>query len=384
MSRRIIFALMFSMLIITTSMGIANPIVPLYAKKLGATYTDLGLIGIAWSAPYCIFPVLAGMWSNKVGRLRLFLVGILMSTIVPLLLLASSSPLHIALLRLFHGIGLSFLWAPGEALISDVTRKEERARFLGFFSASWAAGYFLGPLLGALIVEQAGYEGVFWLSFLVGVTSPFTLLLAGGDVKPRYVVKRGISQLVRKAVVEGLPLYVVAITSSMVIAIIYSIYPAYLSKLTFSDAEISTMMSIIAATRALGFWSISLPSRLKEREVIIIGLSSQVIASFLVAYSQDYVLVALSMAIMGYAIGLQMPPVTSATSRILEGEVGLPIGIMEAMFGVGWVIGPGVGGILADLASWDLAPYLFMSFVSLASLLYFVIARSTWNIEKSP
>lgn len=381
MPDRSITALTLSMFIITTSMGIANPIVPLYAKKLGATYTDLGLIGVAWSAPYCIFPILAGMWSNRVGRLKLFLVGIVMSTIVPPLLLISSSPIHIALLRLFHGVGLSFLWAPGEALISDVTKGDERARYLSFFSASWAMGYFLGPLLSALIVERMGYEGVFWLSFLVGVVSPFMLLLAGGDVRPKYFVKESAPQLIRKAIIEGLPLYVVATTSSIVIAIIYSIYPAYLSKLTFTDAEVSTIISIIAATRALGFWSISFMSRLKEKNVISLGLLLQVIASFLAMYAQDYVLVALSMAVMGYAIGMQTPSVTSAISRILKGEVGLPIGVMESMFGVGWVVGPGIGGFLADLTLWDAAPYTFMSFVSAASLFYFVTAKSTWKIE---
>ncbi|MEM1901649.1 MAG: MFS transporter [Candidatus Nezhaarchaeales archaeon] len=384
MSKRMIAALTLSMFIATTAMGIVNPIVPLYAKKLGATYTDLGLIGVAWSAPYCVFPILAGMWSDKVGRLKLFLVGVVSSAIFPLLLLSSSSPFHIALSRLLHGVGLSFLWAPGEALISDVTNKDERTRYLGLFSASWAMGYFLGPLLSALIVEQARYEGVFWLSFLVGIASPFALLLAGGDVKSMCTVRGRAVELMKRAVVKGLPLYVVATTSSMVIAIVYSIYPAYLSKLMFTDAEVSMFMSIIAATRALGFWSISLLPRLEERNVIIVSLLSQAIASLLITYSRDYVLVALSMAIMGYAVGVQMPPITSAISRLLEGEAGLSIGIMEAMFGIGWVVGPGVGGFLADFTTWDPAPYLFMSFASFAALLCFIHARSTWKIEKSP
>jgi len=56
MSKRNVVALTSSMFLITTSMGIANPVVPLYAKDLGATYIDLGLIGVAWSAPHCFFP----------------------------------------------------------------------------------------------------------------------------------------------------------------------------------------------------------------------------------------------------------------------------------------------------------------------------------------
>ena len=55
MSRRGVVSLAASMFVISTSMGIANPIVPLYAEKLGASYTDLGLIGVAWSAPTAFF-----------------------------------------------------------------------------------------------------------------------------------------------------------------------------------------------------------------------------------------------------------------------------------------------------------------------------------------
>jgi MFS family permease len=172
MSKRSIKALTLSLFLITTSMGIANPIVPLYAKDLGATYTDLGLIGVAWSAPYCFFPALAGLWSDRIGRLKVFLVGVLTSIVVPLLLLASRSPLDIALVRLFHGVGLSFLWVAGEALISDVTKEEERARHLGLFNASWAMGYFIGPMISASTIERAGYAGIFWISFYVGLTSP--------------------------------------------------------------------------------------------------------------------------------------------------------------------------------------------------------------------
>jgi len=77
----------------------------------------------------------------------------------------------------------------------------------------------------------------------------------------------------------------------------------------------------------------------------------------------------------GYAVGVHVPASTSAISRTLDREFGLSLGIMESMFGVGWVVGPGVGGVLADCFSWSPSPYLFMAFVSAASLVYFV-ARS--------
>lgn len=382
MAKRGVVALATSMFVISTSMGIANPIVPLYAEKLGATYTDLGLIGVAWSAPYIVFPVLAGMWSDKIGRLRCFLVGVLTSTIVPLLLLLSSSPLHIALTRLFHGIGMSFLWAPGEAFISDVTSEEERTRYLGFFNASWALGFFLGPMMSALIVDEVGYVGVFLLSFSVGVFSAPILLAAKEPSGVKQRAQVGVLKQVKKAVARGLPFYVVITASSIVLAIVYSLYPAYLSDMALSDSEVSTIIGILAAARALGFWSMGVVPHLNELKAIAAGLAMQVAASLLIVEACGFLPVALIIALIGYAAGIQIPCATSLISKKLRREVAVSLGVLESMFGVGWVIGPGIGGFLADYTSWSGAPYVFMGLVSLASLAYFLMSAMRASQEK--
>jgi DHA1 family multidrug resistance protein-like MFS transporter/DHA1 family quinolone resistance protein-like MFS transporter len=380
MSKRSIKALTLSLFLITTSMGIANPIVPLYAKDLGATYTDLGLIGVAWSAPYCFFPALAGLWSDRIGRLKVFLVGVLTSIVVPLLLLASRSPLDIALVRLFHGVGLSFLWVAGEALISDVTKEEERARHLGLFNALWAMGYFIGPMISASTIERAGYAGIFWLSFYVGLTSPLALLLAEGGVKLGQTARGDVVSRVKEALSKGSALYLAVTASSIVISIIYSVYPAYLRELCFTDSEVSFVVGVVAAARAAGFWSTTVIPGLSERRAVYLGLSLQTIASLFIVFVRDPASAALAVAMAGYAIGVLVPASTSAISRTLGKEFGLTLGIMESMFGVGWVIGPGVGGILADYSSWSSSPYLFMALVSVTSLAYFA-ARSRYRVK---
>ncbi|MDI9620078.1 MAG: MFS transporter [Candidatus Nezhaarchaeota archaeon] len=374
MERRTIAALTASMFMISTSMGIANPIVPIYAESLGATYTDLGLIGVAWSAPYCVFPVLSGLWSDRIGRLKTFLVGVLLCTVIPLLFTFSSSPLHLALIRLLHGFGMSFLWVPSEALISDLTSEQDRTRYIGLFNFSWALGYFIGPLISAAIVEHAKYQGVFMASFVVGAFSTPMLALAGRDVKANGPPRRDVMRQALKAVVKGASFYSVVMGSSVVLAVVYSLYPVYLTDLRFSEVQVSTVMGVIAASRALGFWSVNFLSSIGESALLLLGLTVQTTASFLIAYSHGYWEIILLMALLGYAVGVQIPPATSAISRLASRGSSLSLGIMEAMFGVGWVIGPGVGGVLADATSCKEAPYLFMSLASCASLACFLHA----------
>jgi len=75
-----------------------------------------------------------------------------------------------------------------------------------------------------------------------------------------------------------------------------------------------------------------------------------------------------------------VPASTSAISRTLGKEFGLSLGMMESMFGIGWVVGPGVGGVLADCTSWSPSPYLFMTLVSATSLAY-LIAKSKQRVK---
>jgi MFS family permease len=136
----------------------------------------------------------------------------------------------------------------------------------------------------------------------------------------------------------------------------------------------------VAAARAAGFWSTTVIPGLSERRAVYFGLSLQTMASLFMVLARDFASAALAVAMAGYAIGVLVPASTSAISRTLGREFGLSLGMMESMFGIGWVVGPGVGGVLADYSSWSPSPYLFMALVSATSLAYFV-ARSRWRVE---
>ena len=71
----ILLFLYISIFVISLSIGMFSPLVPLYAQRLGASYFDLGIIGVAWSVPYIILPAIIGALADKVGRRAFFLVG---------------------------------------------------------------------------------------------------------------------------------------------------------------------------------------------------------------------------------------------------------------------------------------------------------------------
>lgn len=134
---RILILVYFSMFLISLCMGSYNPLVPLYAEKMGATYLDLGVIGAIFAVPHIFLPLSIGGFLDKFGRKYFYFAGIACSTLGAILLVFTSNLFHIALVRLFGGIAYSLLWPSADSLISDVSSMKNRTRAMGLFSFSF-------------------------------------------------------------------------------------------------------------------------------------------------------------------------------------------------------------------------------------------------------
>ncbi|KAK9459762.1 major facilitator superfamily domain-containing protein [Lipomyces oligophaga] len=67
--------------------------------------------------------------------------------------------------RLLQGISAATVWVAGLALISDSFAEEKIGFVMGVVGGGLSMGAFLGPLLGGIIYERAGYNAVFGLCF---------------------------------------------------------------------------------------------------------------------------------------------------------------------------------------------------------------------------
>jgi DHA1 family multidrug resistance protein-like MFS transporter len=51
------------------------PVLPVYAKSLGASLTVVGIIVAAYALPQFLFRIPLGIWSDSLGRRKPFIVG---------------------------------------------------------------------------------------------------------------------------------------------------------------------------------------------------------------------------------------------------------------------------------------------------------------------
>ncbi|HBO70333.1 MAG TPA: MFS transporter, partial [Deltaproteobacteria bacterium] len=83
------------------------PLVPLFASRLGATTVQVGLInaGFMLAATLLSFPL--GLVSDRLGRRRLILTGIIISALTSVFLFLAQTPAQVGAIYLFSGIGLA-------------------------------------------------------------------------------------------------------------------------------------------------------------------------------------------------------------------------------------------------------------------------------------
>ena len=139
------------------------------AADLDATLADLQWVVNAYMLTLSSLILVGGSLGDRLGRRRIFLVGIAWFGIASVLCgLAQGTGLLIAA-RGLQGIGGALLTPGSLALIQSLIAEEDRPRAIGYWSAWSGVAGAVGPLLGGWLVEVLSWRWVFFINVPVAV-----------------------------------------------------------------------------------------------------------------------------------------------------------------------------------------------------------------------
>lgn len=167
MQSRAIAVLFLTIFLDLMGFGLIIPILPTYAKTLGATDAMVGLLGTSFSIMQFVFASFWGGLSDRFGRRPIMLASISIM-IVAYILFANATVLWLLFAtRLLKGFGAANL-SVAQAYISDVVPKEERTKAFGIIGAAFGLGFIFGPSIGGVINEYFGIAGVGYFAAILG------------------------------------------------------------------------------------------------------------------------------------------------------------------------------------------------------------------------
>ncbi|MCX7823893.1 MAG: MFS transporter [Syntrophobacterales bacterium] len=153
------------------------PIVPIYAKLMGASTKMVGVINSAFffTAGLLSFPM--GFLSDRVGRKVVTSMGLLLVSFTSFALYLAPSPLYLVFIYFLFGVGLSAYGPTMMSLVADITPPTHIGRAYGWYTTSLYLGMSGGPAIGSWIAEKFGYGVVFASSGLLTIVLLFVMLL---------------------------------------------------------------------------------------------------------------------------------------------------------------------------------------------------------------
>ncbi|MCX5568710.1 TCR/Tet family MFS transporter [Kaistia nematophila] len=168
-----------------------------------------------------------------------------------------------------------------------------------------------------------------------------------------------------------LVIFTAIVLDAVGIGLIFPILPSLLQEVTHADnvAPLIGIMTALYAVMQFVFAPVlgSLSDRLGRRPVLLISLAGAAINYLFLAFAPN-----LWMLLLGRAIaGLTSANISVATAYITditpEDQRARRFGLFNAMFGIGFIVGPVLGGALGD--SWVRLPFLAAAALNACNLL---------------
>jgi len=168
------------------------PVFALYANAVGIGKPLLVGIAIgAYGLAQASLQIPFGLWSDKVGRKKVIVAGLILF-IVGSLIAASSNNIYLIIFgRLIQGSGA--IASSLMALLSDVVRENVRTKAMAIIGASIGGAFVLALFLGPIFYASIGMQGLFLsTAILASISLSFVLIYIPCDtpitqlgVKPR-------------------------------------------------------------------------------------------------------------------------------------------------------------------------------------------------------
>ena len=355
--------LLLCMFIISLSMSIVGLALPIYARvELDASYTEIGLLGVAYCVLNAGLSVPVGRWMDRHGRKPLFGIGLLSLAFMFALFALTRSVWQVLAIRFIAGAAEAPIWVGAQAAVADLSRPETRGRAMGAYGISWSAGFTAGPLLGGFLYVATGASWTFVIGALVALAAVIVLLTTPLPKPPAR-----FAHLSEHGPRKGLdPACFVGFIYVGIVSVIFTLFPAYAFGLGLTGGQIGLLLMLFTAVRMVLFLPFgALSDRVGYQPVILWALLGVSAACVGVATVGGFVGLAIAISFLGIMKGAIYPTVMSMTSKI--GGVlnrGYTLGIMNTAAMIGWGTLPGVGGVAADIAGGG-APYVLCALIAL-------------------
>ena len=335
--------------------GIISPLLPLYAEQMGATGIWIGTIFAGFSISRTIIMPIVGRLSDRSGRKLFLSIGLLGYAIISLGYIWANSVTELTLVRLIHGVASGMILPIAQAYVGDISPEGEEGTWMGYFNAAFFTGFGFGPLMGGVLTDHFGMDIAFYsmggLNLLAFLLVIFFLPELGQRKTPASP-HASFKEMSTSSMMKGL--FSFRLSFSIGRGILATFLPIFAGiYIGLSPTLIGVLLAVnILLMSLLQVYGGNIADRFNRRVLIVVGSLTNLTYLALIPLGGNFWQLLGVCALGGVGGAIALPAASALT--VVEGRrfgMGSTIAVFAMAFSIGMVIGPLVGGVIADFAN---------------------------------
>lgn len=158
-----------STLVVNANTSAVSILLPAISEDTGTSVNTLQWAVTGYSLVGAAVIVTSGSLGDVFGRKRVFQLGLLLFVASCLLIALSGTGGMVIAGRVIQGAAGATILACGLSLISVANEGDAQLRAVSLWGAAAAVGAAAGPLVGGVLVDVTGWQGLFWIDAGVAV-----------------------------------------------------------------------------------------------------------------------------------------------------------------------------------------------------------------------
>lgn len=143
-------------------------------SSIAGSFPEVSAGGLSWvlniyTLTFGALLIPAGTLGDRLGRKKVFLIGVTVFTLASLLCGLSGSVEQLIAFRFLQAAGAAMLVPTSLALLLEDTPREKRSVAVSLWGASGALSAAIGPALGGILVASLGWHWAFFINVPIGI-----------------------------------------------------------------------------------------------------------------------------------------------------------------------------------------------------------------------
>jgi len=370
-----LFVISIIILLDAAGYGVIVPIVPDWVSSMKLSQIQISSLYSIYGLVLLVFPIPFGILADRLDRKTFLYLGLLGRAVALYGYTIVDSYTGLMAARTVDAVAGTATWTVGLAMLADFYPQEKIGSKFGIAVAAGEAGSFAGPLISGPMADYFGdIAPPFYLMSTLCVLSLVLVVFmprpgeASSSQSPMQEIKALLAR--REVVIVGL----IFLVGASFIGMIEPLYPVYLrDELGCSRTMISVLFAgILGAFVFLMPFFGALSDKVRPRVLIVAGLAVSAVASPGMILFKEMTPLMICLVVVGVGWALLFAPAFPLFTQAVkdaDSQYGIAFGLSNAFWAGGFILGPGIGGPLAQFFG-ILTPFVGFSVLMLILLLF--------------